>query len=133
MILTHAPQRKQNYNPTITPYTCLSQPQIHSKFTQIDDSGLLKWVETSSIRPFKDVLNSPPSVAGCRRVTYTLPTGGSIVHIMAGEESGIRGQADWMFKEFQAGGVPLRRCRMSAHRVKGFLTQNFSFNAGEAY
>ncbi|KAJ3036696.1 hypothetical protein HDV00_002456 [Rhizophlyctis rosea] len=66
-------------------------------------------------------------------MTYFLPDGGRIEHVMCHGLMPLRREADRLFQEFQKGGVDLRRWRFLAHRVKGFLTQNFSFNAGEAY
>ena len=65
---------------------------------------------------------SPRTVGGCKQVTYNLPDGGSIVHIMAAEGSGIRELADRLFVEFQEGKVPLQRCKMSYHRGWFFVT-----------
>ncbi|KAJ3006611.1 hypothetical protein HKX48_009553 [Thoreauomyces humboldtii] len=97
----------------------------------IDNVGCVLLREGSGIMAYKNQIYAPGSPHhGCRSVIYVLPTGGTIEHVLANETLNKIGWT--VFEDFRES-VPFKRWRHNAHRVKGFMTQNFCHNAGEAY
>ncbi|TPX66851.1 hypothetical protein SpCBS45565_g04182 [Spizellomyces sp. 'palustris'] len=113
-----------------TPVPCAT---LSSTSTQWKDHlGCLAATRDSGIKRYVDVIDQG-ICRGLIRATYVLPTGGRIEHVLADPHHKLKKIGSTIFEQYQTGVVPLRRWRFSAHRVKGFLTQNFSHNAGEAY
>ncbi|KAI8825113.1 uncharacterized protein EV422DRAFT_246233 [Fimicolochytrium jonesii] len=87
--------------------------------------GCLYLLPNSGIEVARDRVEDGTYAHGLDRVTYHLPTGGRIVHILATEEHPLSINGWKLWGDYQR--------KVSMKRFKGFLTQNFLHNAGEVY
>ncbi|KAJ3042808.1 hypothetical protein HDV00_006629 [Rhizophlyctis rosea] len=121
------------YTKLLIPFaTLLSTPSIRPDPTWKDHKGLLHMNTSAGIIAHPDKVTHS-EWAGCERVVYSMPGGGEVEHIICGINGNVRKLSDGLFVAFQDGRVPLQRREMRNHVLKGFLTKNFSYNAGAAY